>query len=50
MHINFLSDGSDLRTYGGGGQGGPRKEARSGLFLWVIIIPLLNVHLLYGTR
>jgi|GEM_PF-428118 len=41
MHINFLSDGSDLRTYGGGGQGGPRKEARSGLFLWVIIITLL---------
>lgn len=41
MYIKFLSDGSDLRTYGGGGQGGAKKDPRSGLFFWVILITLL---------
>jgi hypothetical protein len=41
MYIRFLSDGSDLRTYGGGGQSSSRKEAKSGLFGWSIFITLL---------
>jgi len=40
MHIRFLSDGSEFRSYGGGSFS-KKKEGNSGIFWWAILITLL---------
>jgi hypothetical protein len=40
MHIRFLSDGSEFRSYGGGNFS-KKKEGNGGIFWWAILITLL---------
>lgn len=40
MHIRFLSDGSEFRSYGGGSFS-KKKESDGGIFWWAILITLL---------
>jgi len=40
MHIRFLSDGSEFRSYGGGSFS-KKKEGSGGMFWWAILITLL---------
>ena len=40
MHIRFLSDGSEFRSYGGGSFS-KKKEGSGGIFWWAILITLL---------
>jgi hypothetical protein len=39
MHVRFLSDGSEFRSYGGGSMS-PKKEG-GGIFWWAVLITLL---------
>lgn len=40
MHVRFLSDGSEYRSYGGGNFS-KKKEGNGGIFWWAILITLL---------
>lgn len=40
MHVRFLSDGSEYRSYGGGNFS-KKKEGSGGIFWWAILITLL---------